>query len=117
MFSPTPLLISLFLLTATLVPFISASGSQCFWPDGTGAVDFYPCAPNNEESACCRKGEICTANGYCFGQLVWYFYRGACTDRNWNSNFCNKMCLKGEEDNHGQCMYKDFDEIRDNNIA
>jgi len=75
---------------------------KCYWPDTTQVgyyhglshklnYTFRPC-DSEGESACCAEGEVCLTNGLCFGATVGSVYRGACTDRSWNSAACPQYC-------------------------
>ena len=80
--------------------FIMASQATCYFPDKSIASGFELCnstlvGPNGGESACCTAGDICTTGGFCLNDM-YYPYRGACTDKSWNSDNCASECLNCE---------------------
>ena len=79
---------------------IMSSQTTCYYPDKSRAPGYEACnatlaGPNGAGSACCAAGDICTTGGFCLNDM-YYPYRGACTDRSWNSNSCASECLNGE---------------------
>lgn len=79
---------------------MTSSQATCYYPDKSRATGFEPCnstlaGPSGAGSACCAVGEVCTTGGFCLNDL-YYPYRGACTDRSWNSVNCASECLGGE---------------------
>lgn len=73
------------------------SQATCYYPDKSIATGFSLCnstlaGPNSAGSACCTAGDVCTTGGYCLNSL-YYPYRGACTDKSWNSDNCASECL------------------------
>lgn len=72
----------------------------CYYPDKSIATGYELCnstlaGSGDAGSACCTAGDICTTGGFCLNSL-YYPYRGACTDKSWNSNNCAGECLDGE---------------------
>lgn len=72
----------------------------CDYPDKSIATGFELrnstlAGPDSAGSACCTAGDICTTGGYCLNNQ-YYPYRGACTDKSWNSGNCASECLDGE---------------------
>ncbi|EPS39096.1 hypothetical protein H072_7127 [Dactylellina haptotyla CBS 200.50] len=83
-----------------------AAAAQCYFPDGTFAPQEYqPCnihaAASGEAAMCCAlnngtSSETCLGNGLCSGPLSEgssIYWRGACTDRTWESPFCKDICV------------------------
>ena len=77
--------------------------TSCYYPDGSVASNYVVCnatqaAPGGGGSPCCDGGDgklpICDAAGYCYG-ATFYPYRGACTDRSWQSSNCAGECVNG----------------------
>ena len=76
-----------------------SSQATCYYPDKSRATAYEACnstlaGPDGVGSACCASGDICTTGGFCLNG-DYYPYRGACTDRSWNSNSCASECLNG----------------------
>lgn len=73
---------------------IGDATQTCYWPDGSIAESGagLPCGSNNEVSHCCSERDACLENGLCYGTGVGVPYRGSCTDQNWNSTKCPKLC-------------------------
>ena len=76
------------------------SHATCYFPDKSIATGYELCnstlaGPNGSGSACCATGDICTTGGFCLNDM-YYPYRGACTDKSWNSESCATECLNGE---------------------
>ncbi|EME88549.1 uncharacterized protein MYCFIDRAFT_201585 [Pseudocercospora fijiensis CIRAD86] len=74
---------------------------HCFLSDGTADVDQQPCPGVDENSpgSCCYSTswpnvDTCMTNGLCLSSVGGYFYTGACTDKNWSSEYCGlqKIC-------------------------
>ena len=79
---------------------IMSSKPTCYYPDKSRAPAYEACnstlaGPDDAGSACCAAGDICTMGGFCLNAM-YYPYRGACTDRAWNSGNCASECLNGE---------------------
>lgn len=80
-------------------PFCKASGSKCFFRDGSSNTDF-PCYPNQTESFCCAAEWACLPNRICATTTLSRdagnidFARGSCTDSQWDSDQCPYFCLK-----------------------
>ena len=79
---------------------IMSSQATCYYPDKSRATAYEVCnstlaGPDGVGSACCSAGDVCTTGGFCLND-AYYPYRGACTDRSWNSNSCASECLNGE---------------------
>ena len=89
------LLFSFPLLSLAAVP----AQDSCFWPSGDLASGYTPCADNAAEQSvrsCCGKGEVCLSNGLCFSTAIGVVYRGACTERAWQSDACPKVFITGK---------------------
>ena len=76
------------------------SQATCYFPDKSIATGYELCnstlaGPNGSGSACCVTGDICTTGGFCLNDM-YYPYRGACTDKSWNSASCATECLNGK---------------------
>ena len=80
--------------------FIMSSQATCYFPDKSIATGYELCnstlaGSNGSGSACCVTGDVCTTGGFCLNDM-YYPYRGACTDKSWNSESCATECLNGE---------------------
>ena len=67
---------------------------SCFWPNGNGLTtsdDFVACGTEGH-SQCCASGHACMSNGLCFNPAKGGVYRGGCTDKNWSTENCPRMC-------------------------
>lgn len=68
---------------------------SCYYPDGTITSEQTPCNESEDHSACCRPGDACLSNGYCFGandagpNLM---TRGGCTDSSFKDQNCPYYC-------------------------
>lgn len=76
---------------------MSLPATQCFFPNGTLALNFYPCYRDRDTSFCCGIGETCGSNALCYAvddsvEDMWWGRRGACTDKTWISHDCPKIC-------------------------
>ncbi|KAF2005675.1 hypothetical protein P154DRAFT_316406 [Amniculicola lignicola CBS 123094] len=65
----------------------------CYWPNGdaTEPASLWPCPNGRDEngsSSCCYNRDWCTSNGFCISGRGGGPYRGACTDKSWNSSAC-----------------------------
>ncbi|KAF3895017.1 hypothetical protein GTR04_7036 [Trichophyton interdigitale] len=69
---------------------------DCYFPDGSLAVDDVPCFSGIRDTHCCSKSSICMTNGYCLVTSQPYtLARGTCTDKNWSSSSgCPDPCSK-----------------------
>lgn len=68
---------------------------DCYAPDGSTITSFSICDSANGASLCCATGDTCLTKGLCqnpFGNL----YRGACTDRSYESALCPSICISGK---------------------
>ncbi|KAF2117239.1 hypothetical protein BDV96DRAFT_21947 [Lophiotrema nucula] len=72
----------------------------CYNPDRS-TTDNVPCNIDAGNSTCCAKGASCLSNNLCLdptfrGQdglsINNKYYRGACTDKTWNSTACAPIC-------------------------
>lgn len=93
-FSGIPLVL---LLSSRLTA--AAGYQQCYYPDGSIPTDYIwtPCT-GEEFSSCCipSEGDVCQPNGLCWFPPFGEVFRGACTDRTWNSPACPKdICVDG----------------------
>ncbi|KAF2491805.1 hypothetical protein BU16DRAFT_542893 [Lophium mytilinum] len=78
------------------IPAISAS---CYYPDGSFPTDYaYQACTGDQFSSCCipAEGDLCLSNGLCQFGKGGYFFRGACTDKDWNSPNCLQHCKTGD---------------------
>jgi hypothetical protein len=77
----------------------SGNSTQCYYPDGSLAVDydFVPCTSTGV-SACCvlGEGDVCMPDGLC-NWTGHYLYRGSCTSESWDSTDCPDYC--------GSCLF------------
>lgn len=81
------------LLLSTLIAFPSASGTQCYYPNGQPSTDV-PCDATADQSFCCATGFVCLENKICLSLAVGDFpkwNRGSCTDQTWASSECPKF--------------------------
>ena len=72
-----------------------AFGQQCYFTDGSAALDDLPCRDNATESnpsMCCGPGAFCLSNGLCTDGL--YLSRGSCTDHSFGSPNCAQICTQ-----------------------
>ncbi|KAH7077168.1 hypothetical protein FB567DRAFT_608132 [Paraphoma chrysanthemicola] len=69
--------------------------ASCYYPDGSFPTDYVyvPCS-GTEHTSCCipSEGDQCLSNGLCYYPGGEYLFRGACTDKNWNSPGCFNHC-------------------------
>ena len=90
-----PPLVSQGLLISALV----AEAQLCYKPDGTPEDFRYAPCLAGQTSMCCRTNDTlnpdqCRLDGLC--QATWngaYVYRESCTDREWKSPACLKLCI------------------------
>ena len=93
-----PLLSSSLVISQILFSIVLVDGkATCYFPDGTVEAGFYfPCNTTTEGSACCDADtSVCTTAGLCVSSAGW-IYRGACTDKTWQSPYCPSRCLNGQ---------------------
>lgn len=76
----------------------------CFYPDGSRNDGLFACDPKAAVSACCRLGDVCVSNGFCFFAGLNALVRRGCTDSSFNSTSCPRACL-------GRCIF-DLHEIK-----
>ena len=46
---------------------------SCYWPDGSGVRSgqgYWVNCDASQDSACCLNGDVCLANGLCFGSVI-----------------------------------------------
>jgi hypothetical protein len=68
----------------------------CYYPSGAIADGLLPCNTTaGAVSSCCRVGDVCLTNGYCFSAGQNSLIRRGCTDRTFNSTECPQTCLTG----------------------
>ncbi|KAF7188652.1 hypothetical protein HII31_09904 [Pseudocercospora fuligena] len=74
---------------------------NCFLSDGTTDLDQQPCpgVDDNSPGSCCMSTtwpnvDTCMSNGLCLSTVGGYMYTGACTDKDWSSEYCSlqKIC-------------------------
>ncbi|KAF2255367.1 hypothetical protein BU26DRAFT_600882 [Trematosphaeria pertusa] len=81
--------------------------ASCFYPDGTFPDDYvYTACSGDEFTSCCilTEGDQCLSNGLCYSQAAGYMFRGACTDKTWNSENCFQHC-KGTLDDYSSSSW------------
>ncbi|KAN0090055.1 hypothetical protein V8E51_018634 [Hyaloscypha variabilis] len=72
----------------------------CYYPSGAIADGLIPCNTTaGAVSSCCRVGDVCLTNGFCFSAGQNSLIRRGCTDRTFNSTLCAQGCLTGEGSN------------------
>ncbi|OCK84607.1 hypothetical protein K432DRAFT_378443 [Lepidopterella palustris CBS 459.81] len=85
------------LLSITFLPKARAS---CYYPDGSFPTDyaFSPCT-GDQYTTCCipSEGDKCLSNGLCSWTAGGEIFRGACTDKTWNSTNCLNHCTQGTD--------------------
>ncbi|KAI1327436.1 hypothetical protein F5Y16DRAFT_399432 [Xylariaceae sp. FL0255] len=72
-----------------------ATGTTCYFPDGSVAQGNLPCDPDGNVSTCCGVASpdgACLANFLC-QDIDKKLIRGSCTDQTWSSPFCPQYCL------------------------
>ncbi|KAF1998256.1 hypothetical protein P154DRAFT_260220 [Amniculicola lignicola CBS 123094] len=93
-----PRLLLLFIIILVL---LDLSVSDCFFPNGDQASDHEPCNTNSSlplSTICCNAFDTCRENGLCMfqdtfnGKERYNFYRGSCTEQDWNSGKCLNIC-------------------------
>lgn len=84
----------LFLVTLSLMAV--ASSQNCYWPNGETAPELMACsvAPGNEAAACCYAFHYCMTNGLCLSPTEGTWYRGGCTDDEYQKTGCPQICEK-----------------------
>jgi hypothetical protein len=92
-------------LIALLSSITTAQEVECWAPDGITLADnttYVPCnklgiTQEGVYSSCCNldgepgERDLCTTTGLCLNNGV--LHRGFCTDKNWDSPACVKVCL------------------------
>lgn len=81
---------------ATLPPMAAASGQNCYWPNGDTATELMACsvASGNDAAACCYAFHYCMTNGLCLSPTEGTWYRGGCTDDQYQKTGCPQVCEK-----------------------
>ncbi|KAJ0115787.1 uncharacterized protein J7T55_010610 [Diaporthe amygdali] len=81
-------------LLATLPLASLSSGQDCYWPNGGTASTLKACsvASSNEAAACCFANHYCMTNGLCLSPTEGTWYRGGCTDEQFQKTGCPKFC-------------------------
>ncbi|PMD25422.1 hypothetical protein NA56DRAFT_642429 [Hyaloscypha hepaticicola] len=70
----------------------------CYFPNGAVADGLQPCNTTaGAVSSCCRAGDVCLSNGFCFSAGLNSIVRRGCTDRTFNSSACPHACITGPE--------------------
>ncbi|KAH8750874.1 hypothetical protein BGZ57DRAFT_119381 [Hyaloscypha finlandica] len=68
----------------------------CYYPDGAVAEGLQPCNTTaGAVSSCCRVGDVCLTNGFCFSAGQNSLVRRGCTDSTFNSTECPRICITG----------------------
>lgn len=68
---------------------------SCYWPNGNelaASDNFVSCGADGGDSQCCGAGHACMSNGLCFDAARGSVYRGGCTDKNWTTDACPRIC-------------------------
>jgi hypothetical protein len=66
----------------------------CYYPDGSISDGLQPCNTTaGAVSACCRIGDVCLTNGFCFSAGQNSVVRRGCTDHTFNSTECPHSCI------------------------
>jgi hypothetical protein len=68
---------------------------SCFLPNGQPADGLVPCNSTASASHCCRQGDVCLSNGFCFSAGLNALVRRGCTDKTFNSTECPQECSIG----------------------
>lgn len=101
--APALVLLASGLALLAIIPLVAAqsgggggTAQTCYWPDGT-VSGYKPCS--SKGGACCYNLDVehrdaCYSNGMCGSLYFGYYYRGACTDRNWGAS-CPNVCKSG----------------------
>ena len=71
----------------------SAIAQTCYNPNGTPAVDAFPCDPTGTSKHCCMNNSTCLSNGLCFFEKDSGLNTGFCTDQFWDDESCFQSCL------------------------
>lgn len=89
--------IAAFHLVFVMSTLAGSAYAVCYYPDGTVAVDTFPCFPDQAASLCCGSNWVCSTNLLCLGTSLIPAYahlvaRGSCTDQSWRSTACPRFC-------------------------
>jgi len=68
---------------------------ECYYPNGEPGDGLTPCNSTATVSHCCRQGDVCVTNGFCFSTGLNALVRRGCTDKTFNSTECPEQCSKG----------------------
>lgn len=92
----------LLLLLAMVSHLFSFVAADCYWPDGSNALDMQECyGPNGADGLCCAPGDSCLMNQLCRDSIDHSFYRGACNMQNWTQGMtCPQFCHSREDENN-----------------
>lgn len=95
----THMLLLLLAMVSHLFSFVAA---DCYWPDGSNALDMQECyGPNGADGLCCAPGDSCLMNQLCRDSIDHSFYRGACNMQNWTQGMtCPQFCHSREDENN-----------------
>ncbi|KAH8753676.1 hypothetical protein BGZ57DRAFT_78650 [Hyaloscypha finlandica] len=70
----------------------------CYYPDGQPGEGLIPCNTTAIVSHCCRAGDLCVKNGYCFSTGLSALVRRGCTDQKFNGTVgCPQQCTIGDK--------------------
>ncbi|EON69515.1 hypothetical protein W97_08775 [Coniosporium apollinis CBS 100218] len=85
-----------------LLSALQAMAQTCYWPNGDPAPGYVACNPQESYSMCCRGDSLaaCLSTGLCIWLQDFSIDRGACTDRDWSSNWCSPTCRDTPDDEH-----------------
>lgn len=93
-----PFLSNVLLSVAILLSTLPTIRASCYYPDGSFPTDYVFEACGGDSGTCCipSEGDVCLSNGLCsLGASGTYLFRGACTDKTWNSPSCLQHCKDG----------------------
>ncbi|KAG8162622.1 hypothetical protein KVR01_007100 [Diaporthe batatas] len=71
-----------------------ASTQNCYMPNGNLVSNLKACsvASGNDAAACCFADHYCMTNGLCLSPTEGTWYRGGCTDSQFEQSGCPKFC-------------------------
>ncbi|KAH9230170.1 hypothetical protein K456DRAFT_541810 [Colletotrichum gloeosporioides 23] len=83
-----------FLATLSLASLAAGQAQTCYWPSGSSAPLLQACSvgSGNEAAACCFNNHYCMTNGLCLSPTEGTWYRGGCTDKDFQQTGCPKYC-------------------------
>lgn len=80
-------------LTTQLLASLGAA-QNCYVPNGNLVSNLKACsvASGNDAAACCFANHYCMSNGLCLSPTEGTWYRGGCTDNQFEQSGCPKFC-------------------------